>query len=117
MTLFDLAEAERRREEGMSRAADARRALLAIAQQVAVSLARQHAEVDSDMVAERMLQDGHDYDLLQNAAGSVFKSPPSGFRWHFVGIRNSRRVSTHARIIRVWRLTPDSPDGTPAPSA
>jgi len=105
MTLFDHAAAERLKAEGMARAAASRPALLAAAQHVAQRLAALHGEVDSDMVAREMEAGGIDYAALGNAAGSVFKNPPEGFRWEWTGgVRTSERVSTHGRVIRVWRL-------------
>lgn len=105
MTLFDLAEAERRRDEGMRLAAATRAGLLRVAQYTANRLGAVHPEVDSDMVAAELTAGGIDYAALGNASGSVFKSPPDGKRWEWTGgVRASRRVSTHARMIRTWRL-------------
>ena len=102
MTLFDLIEAERRKEEGMARAADARATALALAKQYAVTLAETHGEITSDDVALAMEQDGHRYEDLGNAAGSLFRG-----RFEWTGrTATSARVSTHGRIIRVWRLKP-----------
>jgi hypothetical protein len=105
MTLFDLAEAERRRDEGMAHAAARRAALLAIAQDCAFAIAQREGTCDSDRVAERMAELGHDYDSLGNAAGSVFRARQAFWRWEWTGeARRSARPSTHARVIRVWRL-------------
>ena len=105
MTLFDYAEAERRKEEGMERAMRGREWHLRAAQDIAVSIGRVTDDVDSDMVAMRMTRLGLDYEQLGNAAGCVFKSPPAGFRWVFSGkVRRSQRASTHGRMIRVWNL-------------
>lgn len=107
MTLWDMAEAERRREEGMARAANARGELLAVAQEAAYLLAlhTDTGEVDSDMVALHMERRGLDYAALGNAAGSVFRNAPEGRAWVWTGkVRRSERASTHARMIRVWRL-------------
>jgi hypothetical protein len=99
MTLFDLAEAERRKEEGMARAASARRELLAVAQGIAQELAQRHGCVHADDVAMEMHLRGSSWEALGNAAGSVFR----GMEWTG-DVRQSLRPSTHGRIIRVWRL-------------
>lgn len=99
-TLFDADEAIARREAGMARAAAARPALLEQAQRIAVALARTNGIVTSDDVAARMLDFGMDYTLLGNASGSVFRGK---FVWTG-GIVMSKRVSTHGRAIKVWRL-------------
>jgi hypothetical protein len=100
MNLFDAAEAERRKEAGMARAAAARPALLAIARDVARHLAVVRGAVTSDDVAYHMTELGHHYDDLGNAAGSVFRG---GFEWTGE-VRTSERASTHGRVIRVWRI-------------
>ena len=56
-------------------------------------------DVTSDEVALIMRDRGLDYSLLGNAAGSVF----DGFAWTGRVVQ-SKRPSTHGRIIRVWRL-------------
>lgn len=105
MTLFDLAEAERRKEVGMQTAASRRAALLAIAQDCAFRIAMDYGFCDSDMVAEAMLALGHNYDDLQNAAGSVFRARQKFWKWEWTGeVCKSQRPSTHSRIIRKWRL-------------
>ena len=98
MTLFDEVEAQRRREEGLALAASARPALLKIAQGIARDIAAKVGAVDSDDVAMEMMLRGHSYDALGNAAGAVFR----GMEWTGE-VRQSHRVSTHGRAIRVWR--------------
>jgi hypothetical protein len=82
MNLFDSAEAERRKEAGMAMAAAANAQLLA------------------DDVALEMHRLGLDYQSLGNAAGSVFRG-----RFEWTGnVVASDRVSTHGRMIKVWRI-------------
>lgn len=100
MNLFDAAEADRRKEAGMAKAASARPELLAAAQQIARRLARVYGEVNMDQVAAEMHRYGYDFTLLGNAAGSVFKGPG----WTCLGFTRSVRPSTHGRAIRVWKL-------------
>lgn len=107
MTLFDHAEAERRKVAGIAAATspEHRKAVLAAAQQAAFELAQRFGEVDSDMVAARVESMGFDYAALGNAAGATFKNAPHPYKWVWTGrARASERVSTHGRVIRVWRL-------------
>jgi len=101
LTLFDQAEADRRREQGLAAATatEARQALLAQAQAIAVALCDAMGAVTSDDVALAMSKRGLDYDALGNAAGAVFRG--NGFVWTGEA-RKSARPSTHARVIRVW---------------
>jgi len=98
--LFDVAEAQARKEAGMARAASARASLLAIAQEHARKIAQAKVTVTSDDVADYMERHGLDYSALGNASGSVFRGD---FEWTGQVIA-SQRPSTHGRIIRVWRL-------------
>ncbi len=100
MTLFDEAEAEARKNRGMEIAAANRRDALRLAQWAARQVAREEGEVTSDDVARRMDSLGHEYESLQNAAGSVFRGD---FEWTGRVVK-SIRASTHGRMIRVWRL-------------
>lgn len=102
MTLFDHAEAERRKEEGMARAAAARTEALGLAKDFALSLAEHLGDITSDDVALAMEAAGFNYEALGNAAGSVFRG-----RFEWTGKTTvSARPSTHGRIIRVWRIKP-----------
>lgn len=100
MNLFDAAEADRRKETGMAKAASARPELLGVAQAVALGLAADGREVSMDDVAAEMAAQGYDFTLLGNAAGSVFKGPG----WTCSGFTRSVRASTHGRAIRLWKL-------------
>jgi hypothetical protein len=84
----------------MQIASEHRLEVLRIAQWCARQIARENGEVTSDDVAMEMTKMNADYDLLQNAAGSVFRAD---FEWTGKVIKSSR-VSTHGRCIRVWRL-------------
>lgn len=100
MTLFDQAEAERRKAVGMALAADARHELLAAARGFAAFIAREYGTVTADDVAELMAANGLDYSNLGNAAGSVFDT-----RFQWTGrVIPSKRPSTHGRLIREWSL-------------
>lgn len=98
--LFDAAEAQARKEHGMERAALARPALLAAAQESARRLALAHGRVTADDVAFCLWMRGLDYSALGNASGSVFRTD---FEWTGEVV-SSKRPSTHGRVIRVWRL-------------
>lgn len=100
MNLFDAAEAKRRKHEGMTAAADARHQLLTHAQAIARRVATDLGNVTSDDVALVMQRRGLQYADLGNAAGSVFRTD---FEWTGKVIP-SARVSTHGRMIKVWRL-------------
>lgn len=100
MNLFDAAEADRRKEAGMAKAASARPELLGVAQGIALSLAVDGSCVSMDDVAAAMAAQGYDFTLLGNAAGSVFKAAG----WVACGFTRSVRPSTHGRTIRTWRL-------------
>ena len=100
MNLFDAAEAQRRKDAGMTKAADARHQLLTHAQAIARRIADNLGNVTSDDVASVMQQRGLRYEDLGNAAGSVFRTD---FEWTGKVVA-SVRVSTHGRMIKVWRL-------------
>lgn len=100
MPTFNRDEANAIGVRGMQLAAESRTDVLRIAQWCARQLARENGEVTSDDVAMEMSKMNTDYDLLQNAAGSVFRGD---FEWTGKVIK-SIRVSTHGRVIRVWRL-------------
>jgi|688.fasta_scaffold376009_1 hypothetical protein len=100
MNLFDSAEAERRKEAGMAMAAAANAQLLAVAQRLALEIAQARGLVCADDVALEMHRLGLDYQSLGNAAGSVFRG-----RFEWTGnVVASDRVSTHGRMIKVWRI-------------
>ena len=65
----------------------------------AAFVAKQQGTVNADEVALMMAENGLDYTDLGNAAGSVFDGK---FEWTGAVVQ-SRRPSTHGRLIRVWR--------------
>ena len=100
--LFDFAEAKRRKEEGMSIAADNQADWLGIARGIAVEIAKQHPErlCDADKVGEELFK-RHRISSLGPAAGSLFKEK----HWTFTGDRKlSKRKTNHARELKIWRL-------------
>jgi hypothetical protein len=95
-------EGERLRDEGMERAASARKELLLRAQSIArlIAMESPNRTCASDDVQELMTELGIDPSELGNAAGSLFR----GKGWTLVTTRKSRRTAAHARRIGVWRL-------------
>jgi hypothetical protein len=100
LPLFDIVEAASRRDAGMSLAAQSRELLLTQARLLAHEHAARHGTVTADDVAALMSAAGMNYADLGNAAGSVFRD---GFVWTG-DVRQSARVSTHRRLVRVWRI-------------
>tara|TARA_R100001015_G_C4603450_1_gene158407 strand:+ start:910 stop:1233 length:324 start_codon:yes stop_codon:yes gene_type:complete len=103
MNLFDYAEGERLKKQGMSLAAnqEGKPCLLDVARHYARIIAIQsyNNEVNADDVFRLMSQEGIT-EKLGAAAGSLFK----GKEWEFTGKRvKSQRTSNHAREIKVWR--------------
>jgi len=101
MDLFDLAEAQRLKEEGMESAAANKHDLLKYARHVAKQIAMLSASriVTADDVSRAFAKEGIT-DSLGNAAGSIFK----GKDWEFTGQRiKSARKTNHSREIKVWR--------------
>lgn len=97
--LFDAAESDRRKREGMAIAADAS-SHLDLAREIAIDLARAHGEVHADMVIAE-LNERHGLTTLGNAAGSLFR----GKHWKFSGRRvKSSRKHAHCNELKVWQL-------------
>lgn len=96
---FDLFEGRRLRDEGMQRAADKRPEILRYAKSVAKQIAQHDPDrlCDIDQVQSELFKVGMDLGM---AAGSVFK----GGDWIMVGTRKTKRKTSHARDIKVWRL-------------
>jgi hypothetical protein len=99
---FDGQAAEKAKQQGMGLAALGRKRLLIAARGGAELAAMAHAARTATIedVHAFLLRWGHDPGELGNAAGSVFK----GSKWVCVGWVKSKRVSSHARAVRVWRL-------------
>jgi hypothetical protein len=99
--VLDAEEGERLKREGMERASLARKELLIAARCYAVAACRRLGAVCIDDVMEEIEKTGLSSVDLGNAAGSVFTPKRE---WVSVGWRKSKRASSHARAIRVWRL-------------
>jgi len=101
--LFDLAEAQRLRDTGINAATEPahRREMLHYAREIARRICLQAGKATSDDVAEAMHADGIPYDALGNAAGAVFKDKMFVATGEY---RQSTRIASHARIVRVWKL-------------
>jgi hypothetical protein len=99
--LFDVAESERRKEEGMALARLDKGKTLQVAKELAYIICRCNGTVTTDDIAYRMNSMGLHYSVLGNAAGSIFK----GKQWEWTGqCTRSDRVLRHRGVIRVWRL-------------
>ena len=96
---FDLKASREARDEGMDRAAEKRKHDLLLAKSIAVEIAKaaMNQSCSINDVQHRLAILGID---LGNAAGSVFK----GGEWERVGFGQAEKVSSHARVISVWRL-------------
>lgn len=102
MELFDLAESERRKEQGMNLAEMNKLTDMQLARRVATDLAKKHPlrEVNADDVF-KVLANVYGIDSLGPASGSLFRGYNN---WEFTGKRvKSSRKTNHAREIRVWR--------------
>ena len=112
MPLFDLSLGRAQREAGMRLASTHRGAVLHAARAIAVRVAQGRADrcVTADDVYRHL--GAGDKQRLGNAAGSLFR----GGRWEFTGHwKHSRRITNHARDIKIWRLRADraeQPDPT-----
>ena len=105
--LFDLQEeAQKRKKEGMEKAAKNRKWLLEVARDCAreVSYVTPGRECASDHVATAMKLANYRYEDQGNAAGSIFR----GKEWVWTGrMVASQRPSSHGRWIKVWRYEGD----------
>jgi hypothetical protein len=101
--LFDLAAGESAKEAGLSTAAKCRDPLLTLARDAVrnVALSRPDRLATADDAYAVLGDMGKDASALGNAAGSLFR----GQEWESTGKwAASRRKSSHARMVRVWRL-------------
>ena len=102
LDLFDVAESNRRKEEGMTSAEyGGKHLLLEHARHVAkqIAMLRESRTVSADDVGKAFAREGIT-ESLGNSAGSLFK----GRQWEFTGERiKSTRKSNHSREIKVWR--------------
>jgi len=98
--LFDQSRGQLRKYVGMKSAAIHHKEKLELARAVAAILAMRNGTVSADEVGEALLK-GYGIKTLGNATGSLFK----GKDWIFTGQwKTSTRVSSHGRMLRVWRL-------------
>jgi len=103
-SLFDYAEGQRLKNEGIKRAANNPVRPLDHAKAFAREAALQRGEVTADDVYKAFIARGMDYTSLGNAAGAIFR----GREWVFTGKwLPSARPSNHAHMNRVWRLSED----------
>ncbi len=102
LDLFDVAESNRLKEEGMTAAEyGGKHMLLDHARHVAkqIAMLRESRTVTADDVGKAFEKEGIT-ESLGNAAGSLFR----GKEWEFTGQRiKSSRKSNHSREIKVWR--------------
>ena len=98
-SMFDKQESVSKKEEGMDKAAEGNEALLAVAREIAVGIARTKGTVHADDVGKEMARRG--LPGLGPAAGHVFRNEQFVWtgEWY-----ESTRVTNHARMLRVWRL-------------
>jgi hypothetical protein len=102
LLLFNATEGRRQKQEGMDLAAANRSDLLDYLRELAEQIAREslHGTCSIDDVFRRVIPQGFRPEMLGNAAGSLFKYD----KWEMMGRKNSKRISNHAREIKVWRL-------------
>jgi len=100
MTLFDYAQSIQERDKGMATAVSGRSKALETARRLARIICQLHGKVTADDVRREFEYRGGDWTELGNAAGSLFK----GKQWQSVGFENSTVATSHARMIRVWKL-------------
>jgi len=98
--VFDRAESNRRKADGMAVAADHAPHLLGKAREIAVEIALSRGVVTADDVGLELARRGWP-NCLGPAAGSIFKTKDWAFTGTFV---SSTRVTNHSRLLRVWKL-------------
>jgi len=98
--LFDEQESESRKESGIRLASSNREELLAIARMIAYELAKKYGQVHADMVF-RVMHDKYGIQSIGNASGAIFRTKDFVFTGNWY---KSKRVTNHARMIRIWKL-------------
>jgi hypothetical protein len=101
---FNGDEGDRRRSDGMDKAAVSRKHLLPLARHACVeaALARADRTATADDAQKWLIDQSYSSDYLGNAAGSLFTDKDT---WEFTGQwLPSQRVSNHGHKNRVWRL-------------
>lgn len=96
--LFDAPESERRKRDGMARAASGHEEWLAYARRVAVRLAREQGSVSADDLRAAGVETPEGVSF--NIWGSVFNDS----RFVFAGYCKSKRPEAHSNLIRRWSL-------------
>ena len=99
-TLFDYAESQRRKSEGMEIAADHNKSDLEIGRMVARRLGVEQGYAHAEQVGKILARD-YGIVSLGNSAGSLFRNRDWTFSgdWH-----RSTRKTSHARDIKVWKF-------------
>jgi hypothetical protein len=100
---FSLFAGTQARDLGIATASGSRNPLVEKVRQFLRTLARDRDGrlVTADDAYQYLRQIGEQESVLGNAAGALFKSS----EWEFTGCWTpSKRVSNHARMVRVWRL-------------
>jgi len=102
--VYDEVESQARKDAGMLQAEENQPTLVQIARQIAIELCQKNGTTTADEVGQVLWRD-HGIDSLGPAAGSVFRDK----RFEFTGRRvRSKRVSNHARELKVWMLSLDT---------
>jgi hypothetical protein len=101
-TIFDAIATNSAKERGISVASEGKQHELRFAQDVAREIGRRQGRVTADDVIRELIEvHGWQEGQLGNAAGGIFR----GSSWTFTGETvKSQRVSSHGRLIRVWRF-------------
>lgn len=101
LPLFDAIAGHEAADAGVALAAKNNAEVLEVAKQKAIEIGRRQVYVTADDVQHSLLDAGFKEHDLGNAAGSVFKNREF---WRYTGRTvKSERVSSHGRLIRVWR--------------
>lgn len=106
-SLFDAVESERRRLDGMARAAEGRDGWLAYARDLAASICERQGTCSADDLRAEGLETPPGTSF--NIWGSVF----TGGRFRVVDFIYSKRREAHRNLIRLWALN-TAPPGPPA---
>lgn len=97
-SLFDVAEAKRRRDNGKAGAARGHSLWLELTREKAVEIAKDKGTVCADCLRAAGIETP--VDASPNIWGSVFNDP----RFVFVEYTHSQRPEAHHNLIRSWRL-------------
>ncbi len=100
-SLFSSTAGIEARDAGIKRAADNNPHLLEYARRIARNIAQRKGAITADDVTEALIAGGMDESSFGNWLGALFKGG------EFVPTGNyvpARRVKSHGRILKVWRL-------------